>query len=462
MHRHAWAFVLLATACSSPPAQPTAAVTPDDPAIPRPAPRGPLTVAIPQTEPRGLVGPSGSVGIEVYRKRRRALMEKIGSGAALVTQDMEWTGDRDGMDYYYLTGIEEPGGALVVSPTAKPYKERLFLSTRNDERDRWTGERSILPSKALEVASGIARIGREPALPMALLEACDHDGGLVFVGDFVPGSFALGKELPRGIQLINKARERTLGFCKLKDMHGLISGMREVKEPLELELMRKAIAYTAAGHEAALHAVHPGVREFEVKDAIEDAFRRAGSRHLAYDSITGSGPNGAVLHYPKDDRVMKDGELIVIDAAGEAEMYAADVTRTLPVGGKFTKDQREIYEVVLAAQKAGIAAAKAGVTVGDIDRATRKVVEDAGYYDYYLHPCCHFVGLQVHDSGDYEAPLPANAVITVEPGIYLPQRGFGVRIEDEILITPSGAEVLTKAIPKEADEIERRMTAPTK
>jgi Xaa-Pro aminopeptidase len=225
--------------------------------------------------------------------------------------------------------------------------------------------------------------------------------------------------------------------------------------------MRKAIAATAAGHATALHAVHSGAREFEVKDAIEDAFRRAGSRHLSYDSITGSGPNGAVLHYPKDDRVMKDGELIVIDAAAEVEMYAADVTRTLPVGGKFTKDQRDIYEIVLAAQKAGIAAAKAGVTVGDIDRATRKVIEDAGYYDYYLHACCHFVGLQVHDSGDYEAPLPANAVITVEPGIYLPQRGFGVRIEDEILITPSGAEVLTKAIPKEADELERLMAETT-
>src|SRR5262249_49149276 len=184
---------------------------------------------------------------------------------------------------------------------------------------------------------------------------------------------------------------------------------------------------------------------------------RAGARHISYDSITGSGPNGAVLHYPNDNRVMKDGELIVIDAAAEAEFYAADVTRTLPVGCKYSKEQRDIYDIVLRAQAAGIAAAHAGVTVDEIDRATRKVVEDAGYYDYYIHSCCHFVGLQVHDAGDYGAPLPANSVITVEPGIYLPQRGFGVRIEDEILITPSGAEVITKDIPKDPDELERSM-----
>jgi len=203
--------------------------------------------------------------------------------------------------------------------------------------------------------------------------------------------------------------------------------------------------------------VRPGAHEFEVKDAVEDAFRRAGSRHIAYSTITGSGANGAVLHYPQDDRVLRDGELIVIDAGAEAEMYATDVTRTLPVGGKFTKEQRELYEIVLRAQKAGIAAAKAGVMVEDIDRATRKVIEDAGYYDYYIHSCCHFVGLEVHDAGDYDAPLPAGAVLTVEPGVYLPQRGMGVRIEDEVLITANGAELLTGAIPREVDEVEKRM-----
>jgi Xaa-Pro aminopeptidase len=208
-----------------------------------------------------------------------------------------------------------------------------------------------------------------------------------------------------------------------------------------------------------MKAVRPGAHEYEVKDAVEDAFRKAGSRHVAYDSIVGSGSDSTFLHYGKDDRVMKAGELILLDVAAEAEYYAADVTRTLPVSGKFSADQRTIYQLVLKAQAAGIAAAKAGVRVGDIDAATRKVITDAGYGDYYIHGCCHFVGLEVHDPGDYDAPLPAGAIITVEPGIYLPQRGFGVRIEDEILITATGAELLTGAIPRDLNEVERLMAA---
>lgn len=156
---------------------------------------------------------------------------------------------------------------------------------------------------------------------------------------------------------------------------------------------------------------------------------------------------------------MRDGELVVVDAGAEAELYATDVTRTYPVNGKFTPDQREIYNLVLRAQAAGIAAAKPGATIRAVDQAARKVVDDAGYHDAFIHGCCHFVGLEVHDTGDYELPLPVGAVITVEPGVYLPQRGFGVRIEDEVLITATGAEVLTCAVVKDADEIERRMAS---
>ena len=154
---------------------------------------------------------------------------------------------------------------------------------------------------------------------------------------------------------------------------------------------------------------------------------------------------------------MKEGEVVVVDAAAEEQYYATDVTRTYPVSGKFSPEQREIYNIVLKAQAAGIAAAKAGVTQRTLENAVRKVIDEAGYRDAYIHGCCHFVGLQVHDAGDYDAPLPAGAVLTVEPGIYLPWRGFGVRIEDEILITANGAEVITRAVPKDPDEIERRM-----
>ncbi len=446
-------FLLFLSAACQEPAPPAAAPTEHDPSIPRPAPVGPL-VAPPAAgatapEPRGLLGPTGTLGPEVYRARRQRLADAAGA-AVLVINDMKWDGARDGMDFYWLTGIDEPGAALLLVPGAPRFKEVLFLERRDVEAERWDGERAPLPNKALEVATGIGRIQRKGGLPGALVGVCARYGALAFVGEFSSG------EENAVLSAYRKAAGATLG-CSIQDKHGMLGMMRATHDAAELALLRKAIDHTAAGHQAAIAAVRPGAREFEVKDAIEDAFRKAGSRHLAFDSITGSGPNAAVLHYPKDDRVMKEGELIVVDIGAEAESYAADVTRTLPVGGRYTPEQRQIYDIVLAAQAAGIDKARAGTTIEEIDLATRKVIEDAGYYDYYIHSCCHFVGLEVHDAGTYSAPLPAGAVITVEPGIYLPQRGFGVRIEDQVLVGDGPAEVLTAGIPKDANEIERLM-----
>ena len=417
--------------------------------VPRTLPVGKLMAPAVSPEPR-TIGPTGTLGPEVYRRRRRALMAKLKTGATLVVNEARFDGLREGMDFYYLTGIDEPGAALLLDPAA-PWPEVLFLRLLDVEQGRWDGERAALPSQALESASGIARIVRAKALPGALLTDCPH-GGLNFVGDFVP----VPDPKPKVMQAYADTVDRSYG-CKVNDLHGTLGRLREVKEPDELKLMRRAIDHTVAGHARILEVLKPGMHEFELKDAVEDAFRRSGSRHVSYESIVGSGPNGAVLHYPKDDRKMRDGELVVVDAGAEEQFYATDVTRTYPVSGKFTPEQREIYDLVLRAQAAGIAAARPGVTVRAVDAAVRKVIDDAGYHDAFLHGCCHFVGLEVHDVGDYEQALPAGAVLTVEPGIYLPQRGFGVRIEDEILITANGAEVLTRAVPKDPVEIERRM-----
>ena len=437
-----------------------AADPPADRSTPRPLPVGPLTVPVPGLPEIPQVGPRGTLGPDVYRRRRQALMDKLKTGAALVVNEMKFEGDREGMDFYYLTGIDEADAALLLQPSAKPppfhtiAREILFLSALNPEEERVHGARAVLPSNALEVATGIATILRLRFLPGALIDACVHRGGLNYVGRFV----AEPRPRPRVMDYYGKTMERTYG-CKVNDLNGTLARMREVKEPAELALMRKAIAYTAAGHAAALKAIRPGASEFEVKDALEAGFRKAGAHHLAYDSIVGSGSNSTFLHYPKDDRTMKAGELLLIDAAAEAEYYAADVTRTYPVSGKFSAEQRTLYDIVLKAQAAGIAAARAGVRVADVEAAARKVIEDAGYGDYAIHGCCHFVGLEVHDAGDYDAPLPAGAVITVEPGIYIPQRALGVRIEDEILITSGGSELLSGSIPRDPAEIERLMAA---
>jgi Xaa-Pro aminopeptidase len=443
----------LATPLCAPAADPT-----EDRSIPRRLPVGELTAPVPGLPEIPLIGPRGTLGPEVYRRRRQAVMEKFKTGAALVMNEMKFEGDREGMDFYYLTGIDEADAALLLQPTAKPppfhtsAREILFLSALNPEEERVHGARAMLPSNALEVSTGIASILRLRALPGALIDACVHRGGLSYLGRFV----AEPKPRPKVMELYGKTMERTYG-CWVTDLNGTLARMREVKEPAELALMRKAIAYTAAGHAAALKAIRPGATEFEVKDALEAGFRKAGARHVAYDSIVGSGSNSTFLHYPKDDRMMKAGELLLIDAAAEAEYYAADITRTYPVSGKYTAEQRNLYDIVLRAQTAGIASARAGVRVADIEAAARKVIEDAGYGDYFIHGCCHFVGLEVHDAGDYDAPLPAGAVITVEPGIYVPQRALGVRIEDEILITATGSELLSGSIPRDPGEIERLM-----
>ena len=421
--------------------------------VPKQLPVGRYMAPSVRPEPRP-IGPTGTLGADVYRKRRKALMDKLKTGATLIVNEAKFEGLREGMDFYYLTGIDEPGAALLLDPSS-PDPEVLYLRALDLERGQWEGERAKLPSTILESTSGIAEIRRIDRLPQALLRACGH-GGLNYVGQLV----AAPAPKPKVLTSYADAQERSPSeSCRMNDKHDTLARMREVKEPEEIKLMRRSIEHTAAGHAKVIEVLRPGMREFELKEAVEDAFRRSGSRHLAYDSIVGSGPNGAILHYPKDDRTMKEGELVVVDAAGEEQYYATDVTRTYPVSGKYSPEQREIYDIVLKAQAAGFAAAKPGVTPRTLERAVRKVIDDAGYHDAFIHGCCHFVGLEVHDTGDYDAPLPVGAVLTVEPGIYLPQRGYGIRIEDEILITPTGAEVITKGVPSNPDEIERRMQA---
>jgi Xaa-Pro aminopeptidase len=234
-----------------------------------------------------------------------------------------------------------------------------------------------------------------------------------------------------------------------------------VKEPGELERIRKATDITAAGFQALFQAARPGAPEYAVKDAFLEAVHRLGARHLSYGSITGSGPDATVLHYPRDDRRLEAGELMVADCAAEYERYASDVTRTLPVGGKFSAEQRAVYELVLRAQEAAIARIKPGARWReDVDDTARQVIAEAGYGDYFIHGVGHFVGLDVHDPGLYDQPLPAGAVVTVEPGIYLPGKGLGVRIEDVVLVTPTGHEVLSRGIPKQAAELEQLLARP--
>jgi Xaa-Pro aminopeptidase len=205
-----------------------------------------------------------------------------------------------------------------------------------------------------------------------------------------------------------------------------------------------------------MRSMKAGLNEFDLQEAVEHAYRTGGARDLAFRTIAGGGFNATVLHYHANDRPLVAGELVVLDSGAKYAGYSADVTRTLPVGGKFSPRQRELYEIVLRAQEAAIAAVKPGATLADIDAAGRKVIADAGLGDAFIHGMGHHLGLETHDASP-DAPLEEGAVVTIEPGVYLPDESIGIRIEDDVVATASGPRVLTSSIPKSISDVERAM-----
>jgi Xaa-Pro aminopeptidase len=220
--------------------------------------------------------------------------------------------------------------------------------------------------------------------------------------------------------------------------------------------MKKAAFATAAGFNSILRQIKPGINERIIADALEFEYRKHGAQTLAYNSIVGSGFNGTVLHYMDNNQPMSDGDLIVIDSGAAYHGYAADITRTFPANGTFTAEQREVYEVVLRAQLAAIKAVKPGKKMSDVDQAARDVIDKAGFGAAFIHGIGHQLGLEVHDVTP-EGPLKPGMVVTIEPGVYLPDRKIGIRIEDDILMTRSGGQNLTVAVPKTIKDIEAAM-----
>ena len=266
----------------------------------------------------------------------------------------------------------------------------------------------------------------------------------------------LNGSLPPERELYNKLSSRIPGL-DVKDHSDLLPYLRSVKEPRELERMERAIAATLNAHRAVARAIRPQVQENWIASLIDVEFKRAGATRPAFSSIVGSGRNSTVLHYPRHDQGITAGALVVVDIGADYGHYAADITRTYPADGHFSAEQRAVYEVVLRAQQAAMEMIKPGVYYEDLNRKAEQVIRDAGYRDYFIHGLGHFVGLEVHDAGLYAKPLEAGMVITVEPGIYIPQKSLGIRIEDEVLVTPKGYRLLSGAVPRDPDGIERLM-----
>ena len=390
----------------------------------------------------------------VYRERRERVMKELGGCIAVLAAQGEASGVaesyRQDSNFLWLTGLNEGDAWLLLVPTAKYDRATLFLRMRDPEAERWTGPREAI-SPALRERYAVDRIARGrpdgSALSAGLQSEC--------VAVIAPAE-QLKDDRPDVTLSRQLASAQGLKLVYKRD---LLARLREAHGPEELALLERAVEITRAGHHAAARATVPGASERDVQTQIEYAFFSNGATGLAYGSIVGSGPNGAVLHWVQNTRGLQAGDVVVIDAAAEYGRYAADITRTYPVSGRFSPEQAKVYRAVYQAQEDIFAAIKPGVSMIDLQKVAEASLKRAGYLEAFIHGFGHFVGLDVHDAGRRDLPLPVGAVFTVEPGVYLPDRGFGVRIEDEVVVTETGYRLLSERIPRKLEDVEAWVAA---
>jgi Xaa-Pro aminopeptidase len=397
---------------------------------------------------------------EVYRARRARLMAELKTGLAVIHGATAFGAPDNTIaapftqngDFAWLTGIsDEPGAVLVLAPGEAVVKEFLFLPSRDVETERWEVERLPLGS-LIEQRTGVQRVQRTARLGGVVTQLAPRAKELHFLGPVVSAD----APVPAALELYSKVMARVPG-TSIRDQSGLLTQMRSVKEPRELEWLNKAMVATRAGHLAAMKAVKPGMTERQLRRVLEEGFANAGGTGLAYNSIVAAGRNAASLHYVAETGPIRDGDLVLIDAAAAVDGYACDVTRTFPANGRFTATQRADYELVLAAQAAAEATLKAGVSYDVFEDAAKQVFRRAGRIDDFIHGLGHYVGLDVHDPFDRSKPIPAGAVITIEPGLYTQSANQGIRIEDQYLVTATGSERMSAGIPRSIAEIEAAM-----
>ena len=383
--------------------------------------------------------------LEQYQLRRLQLASQLDGPVVLFAEppaDLVQYQQED--NFYYLTGLTEPNAILLLDATGDEMREFLFSPPRDMDEERWTGAK-LDPGPEAAEETGFMAVQELDAF-QDRLEAVLRDANTIYaLTDREYDLMRLSEAAPG---------------AALENVRPTIAAMRQVKSATEIALLQKAIEITMTAQEAAASIIRPNAFEYEVEAIIEYEFRRGGAERPAFPSIVGSGPFASILHYDRNDRQMLDGDLVVIDIGAEYGGYTADITRTYPVNGTFTERQREIYQIVLDAQKAALAKVRPGARMGGgsdgIHSAARDYIESKGYGDYFFHGTSHHIGLHVHDVGDTRRELEPNMVLTVEPGIYLPDENIGVRIEDDVIVTETGYRILSD-FPREIDEIEALM-----
>jgi Xaa-Pro aminopeptidase len=407
-----------------------------------------------------------------YRARRQALAAKASNGVVLLFASTETEGPNDLYGYrpddnfFYLSGWPEPGSVLLIAAAndSRPYTEIFFLPRRNPRQEEWTGAKLGPEDESATASTGFEKVKSLGDLPAELGKLLPAKEAKLYT-DIPVYDKTSNSQAP--LEWLKRANSFPLGTWFL-DVRPLIASLRTDKDPGEVDLIRKASDASVAAHLAAMKAIKPGITERELSALLQYEWGKRGCERPAYAPNVGSGINSTVLHYSDDSRTAQAGEVVVIDAGGEYSLYATDITRTLPVSGKFSARQREIYDIVLGAQQAAIAAFQSGKS--HLLRKQADNLYDVAYNyinthgkdmhgqplgQYFIHGLSHYVGLNVHDEGDYEVPVGPGVVFTIEPGIYLPEEKLGVRIEDTFYVDKDGKLVnLSGALPHTADDVE--------
>lgn len=435
------------------------------------------------------------VNMSEYEKRRKALLKKINPNSIVIipaANEIVRNGDshylfRQNSDFYYLTGFNEPEAVLVLAPKHKDGEYILFNRVRDLSREIWDG-----PRAGQEGAR--RKYGADVAYPYA--EFSEKLPDLLQGRETIYYPLGVNEVFDELVMAsVNTLRAKVRGGIKSPsafiDIADSLHEMRLFKSSAEIEVMQKAADISVSAHQRAMKACKPGMFEYQLEAELIQEFITNGARAAAYSSIVGAGKNSCVLHYVENNEKIKDGDLVLIDAGCEYQNYASDITRTFPANGKFTGEQRAIYDLVLEAQLAAIKSVKPGalwtvpqttvvkiITQGLVDLGLLKgnvdnLIEKEAYFDFYMHRAGHWLGLDVHDVGQYRVndkwrKLQPGMVLTVEPGIYIsshlknvPKRwhNIGVRIEDDVVVTPKGRHVLTDKLVKSADDVEALMAS---
>ncbi len=417
----------------------------------------------------------------VFATRRARLLEKLSDGVIVVFGYTAIEGEslrssfRQESNFYYLTGWNEPGAILMLTPRMQERhsplfetinqmpREILYLAAHNSREEHWTGPKAGPYDAGLHEKTGFEIVRGTELFERELNKAV---AGFGKIYTLKPRDRASDREREPGrYQTLDKIAP----LAEIADARTSITTLRMVKSQGEIDLIQKATDASIAAHLAAWKRAKPGLYEYQVAATMLGVFSDRGCERPAYSPIVGAGFNSTVLHYSQNSARMDAGDLLLMDVGGEYSFYATDITRTIPVSGKFSARQREIYEIVLGAQNAALAAVKPGMSLSRTGANSLHQVayqyinshgkdrEGNGLGKYFIHGLSHHVGLEVHDPSDRETLLAAGMVITLEPGIYIPEEKIGIRIEDVVLVTEKGGKLLSAALPRDPEAVEKAM-----